>query len=425
VKGSYRNRIFTAIFLLGIVFSFVALNGCMAGKQVSANEPIKIKGGKEILVARDVIYDHLTWCGRTNALVYVVDEAGTFWHDIETGKKVQVAGWGNFPLVCTPDGKWVIYKEYLVEDYLADETDAGEPDPLAEFLGVIFTDKKPMTELWRYELETGRRQRFAVIFEEEERGVGIEDSPSEGIRIYLGHEPEPNTKVKMPEMPEPQWKFVWSLQQRRARNEVWFNDFSAVIGSYRNRELDRDVLEVEVFSPRRKVFTVYPVAERQSFHPLFVDSKGRVFIRKDRIFGEDAEGKNEVVDGCDIDFDKEAVSCAPVLEIEGGEESQGPCPQCPVPPVPTGSYINRLDVFSDDETMLFTAEGDTCVRIMRIGEKEAGCFTSSRYEMGSDVVISPDERWVAFVVDRRIAEGKYKTLENYTNDLYLVEVKKD
>ena len=139
-----------------------------------------------------------------------------------------------------------------------------------------------------------------------------------------------------------------------------------------------------------------------------------------------ADGGNyQLIERCDIDIDKRTISCSPVFNVKMDEESPDSpaCPLCPVFPAPINRYRTNFHVLSDDESMVFAMEGDECVRIMKIGEEEAGCLTNTGYEIGSQLSISPDERWIAFVVYRSI-EGPSKTLR-YTTDIYAVRIKMD
>ncbi|NIQ05811.1 MAG: hypothetical protein GWO20_08835, partial [Candidatus Korarchaeota archaeon] len=109
MKGSYKDNIFILMFLSAIVFSLIALNGCATGKRSSATTPIKIKGKKEILVARNIgrggnIY-HPNWCGN-NALLYEGDNIGIEIIDFITKKRFQISETSNnTALNCSPDGR--------------------------------------------------------------------------------------------------------------------------------------------------------------------------------------------------------------------------------------------------------------------------------------------------------------------------------
>jgi hypothetical protein len=130
---------------------------------------------------------------------------------------------------------------------------------------------------------------------------------------------------------------------------------------------------------------------------------------------------------CDVSLEKETASCATALDIGKGtgDKEARACKDCPLSPISSGPSIIRADLFSDGKTMLFTINGGSCVRAKNIGEKETRCFTSESYEAEGDVVISPDERRVAFTASRRIGPGPFKTLQNYTDDLYLIDVNID
>jgi hypothetical protein len=383
------------MFLSGMVFSFVAFNGCADFKLGPEGRGARIKGGKESLVQRDVTGNRPIWCGpgRTE-LVYVVDDVGIFRYDIETGKRVQITGWGDWPVACTPDGEWFIYREG--GSYRADK---GDPE------------HRVVVDLWRYELATGKRQRFAIADDE---GVGSFNEAvysSEGLKFYLGGRPGESI-----EMPEPVWEVVWS-EKNKLGESIWFSDSSAVITSYWGRQDGDYDIVAEVLKPERKTVVFNP-EEISNFFLLLADSQNRLYMRVD-----DEGADSRIVERCDIDLEKEELSCQTVLELPRGAPAPDRlCPECPTFPLATGPSVEGFDLFGDGETMAYTTTRDRCVRLMRIGEEEGECLTTSDYRGVGHVVISPDERWVAFTVDRKIGEdGPFDIVEG---DLYIIEIRK-
>jgi hypothetical protein len=354
-----------ALVLLSLIILFSA-NGVLAGeKQELETSDIKTKGEKEILVAQDVTTDRPFWCGPSGRLIYVKEHSGLFYYDVKTGKSVNVADVWSSPSACSPDGEWLVY-----EDKETVRWDNG-------------SDVETVVDVWRYEFKTGKSQKF-IIADDGDAGEGF--FPPGRLKIYLNRRP-----TERMDMPEPEWDILWSRGKGVGR--LWLGDGSAVIGGYRDLDRRRDVLEVEVFSPKRKIISIYP--EFPDFYLLLVDKQNRVYMEK-----RDSEKGMKSIVRCVIDIDRESLSCETVLEDV--------------------SMDTGFDVFSDGETMVFSRmRDDDCVRILRVGEGEARCITTSGLPVGSFVVISPDQKWLAFERARHI-EAK-----DFYDDLYLLELKYD
>ena len=361
MKVSYANKSFFGIFLSCMFFSLVALNGCAGLKQRWGEERTR---GKEILLAKDVTNVHPFWCGRQAALVYSTESDGIFRHDIETGSAVNVAEWGTVPLSCTPDGEWLVYMDKQTVRH-----DKG-------------TVERGIVNLWRYEFKTGRRQRFVIANDTYVSSADKAIFPPHELKLYLGG--RPNERIKMP---GPEWEVVWS--QRKGLATVWFSDGSAVFGAYWDPELRKYILEAEVFDPEIRIVDIYPPFK--SFWPFLTDKQNRVYMTV-------AEDVGARIERCAIDLKEKKLSCGVVLKNK--------------------HHIRGFDVFSDGETIVFTRDGDWCAKVMRVGEKKAECITTSRYLMGNYVVLSPDDKWMAFTVFRKAANGNY-----YVNDLYILNLK--
>ena len=249
-----------------------------------------------------------------------------------------------------------------------------------------------VVDLWRYEFKTGKNQKF-LIARDGDAGEGL--FPPEGLRLFLSM--RPNERI---EMPEPKWDIL--VSESKSGGWLWLSDASAIIGEYQDFDRRRAVLEVEVFSPKRKVFAIYP--EFSNFLPLFVDDKDRLYMEnrdpeKDRINLLENRDKDQIsIVRCSIDVNKESLSCETLLEKL---------------PVHAG-----FDIFSDGETMVFSKmREDNCVRITRVGEEESPCITTEGLTVGSHAVISPDDRWLVFERAQREEAKDFRT------DLYIVELK--
>lgn len=409
-----KGACFVALFLQIMFFLLVLRAEC--AEFAIKNEQIIVRGDEE-LVARDVVIIGLpVWCG-PDALLHLSENAGIFRHDVETGRKVQVTEWVAFPEGCTPDGKWVIYTELLHED----GDDIGSSDVvkhvswegedannLLESINLGEFGEKTVTEVWRYEIETGRRQRIGVKFADEVMGVAVDRSSPERVNVFLGREPE--TKV---EMPDPKWEVVWSLRKQGFLAAAWFPDYSANVHSRWDEKLEKMALDVEVYSPRRELFTLYHEAD--DIAPLSVDDKGRVYVRA-------VEADDTLVERCAIDIDKHEMSCDRPLDVRWrpDQESVLACHGCSeeLPKM----YFMNYHFLADGKGVLFASEHYGCIRHWKFGEPDAMCITGLGYDVDSVMKISPDERWVAF---RAIRDQESTMGWQSSVDFYVIKIKRD
>ena len=126
---------------------------------------------------------------------------------------------------------------------------------------------------------------------------------------------------------------------------------------------------------------------------------------------------------CDIDLDKESIACNTKLSFANSIRAlDSECSECPERPFEQNIY--GLDIFKDNETMVYMEDRRSCLFIRRLGEERPECLTDSDYYyLGGNVVISPDERWIAFTVARKIGESH--GIVRVEEDLYVVEIRKE
>lgn len=162
MKGSYRNKFVIGILLSGMVFSLVTLNSCTAWRQISTNKPVNIEAKKEILVVPDIggglPFGIIEWCGN-DALLIDSDKSGKEWVDLK-GNKVTVSTKSTDHLIgCTPDGKWVLYADWNSAREYRDK-EGRTPENIVDegpgWHGAVM-------DLYRYDITTGTRQKFAVV----------------------------------------------------------------------------------------------------------------------------------------------------------------------------------------------------------------------------------------------------------------------
>lgn len=381
MKGSYKNRIPAVVSQFIIPFLFIALYGCGGLKQ--EKDVAKKYTGEPILLSRDAYYP--LWCGN-DALIYILDESTheryveeeVYRYDIHTGRRFLV-GKGSedvyiAPMACTPDGKWLVYLNK----------------------GSI---RHGVLDIWRYETSTGRHEKIAIAHDV----VGFDEgilSP-DGKKLFLGKKPDVDI-----EMPEPKLEIVWSGIgiKNEPSGAVWLPDSSAVITSitsYWGRRDRNDDIVIEVLNPQRKT-VIFKPDELSSLNLLFSDKQGRIYL-----YFWDSNGK-EHISRCNVAPEEKAISCEDVI-VEKDHE------------------VLEFDLFSDNETVAFTKDDDTCVKAMRIGEKKPYCITPPIDKLGhyifthkGNIKISPDDKRLAFVLSRLDDAGEW-----ISEDLYMIELKKD
>jgi hypothetical protein len=146
------------VLLLSLII-LLPLSGCAALKQGPEDTAIRIKGKKEILIAEDISRGDMLyrpkWCG-DDALLFRVGDIGIVLIDFATKKRIIVStDPDDWPVNCTPDGEWVVYKKQIfIPNPTYDEYDGPDENP--------YQSKIPVQEVYRYEVATGNRQRFAA-----------------------------------------------------------------------------------------------------------------------------------------------------------------------------------------------------------------------------------------------------------------------
>ncbi len=144
----------TPILFTAMVFLFITA-GCTdtqdgetstpaANTLVETVKPLNITGGEEILIAGDIESVKPFWCGNTDILIFIKRYRGILYYDNQSKQSFQIADYGNMPIACSPDGKWLVYKDKFNLHY------------------DIEPSNKLAADLWRYEFKTGEKQKFLI-----------------------------------------------------------------------------------------------------------------------------------------------------------------------------------------------------------------------------------------------------------------------
>jgi len=217
-KGSYNNRIFIVVVLSGMLFSFAALNGCARLNQGSEEGTgAKNKMGKEILVAEDISRGHTVympvWCGNNAILFKSSNDIELI--DISSKEKVKISiDPKEWPLNCTPDGRWVFYyRSVFIPNPAYEEYEGTDENP--------YQSEIPMMEVYGYEVATGKRQRFAAT---DDMGSSTEWVSPDGKKISLRpwHH---SVKAEAGPWPDAIW---FSNKEWSAGEFAWFKDSSGM-----------------------------------------------------------------------------------------------------------------------------------------------------------------------------------------------------
>ncbi len=369
VERSYKKKS-NRIFLFGLAFLLIVF-GCHVGELGRPEtSSIRIKGGKEILVVRDSLGYPPIWCGNTR-LIYSMSphpdstRGEIFQYDLETALHTEIAK-PSWPKGCTGDGEWLVYS-----DNNSYRPEKGNPNNAVE-------------DLWRYEFKTKRHQRIVIVYETEASTI----SPT-GFKLYLGRKPGESV-----EMPEPEWEVIWS--RSKMHFAAWLPDLSGILQTHYTREDRAYRLALELFGPEKEQIIFEPPLDG-SVRAFQMLGPNRFYMKMYRKMGASDRSSKELVVSCEINRSEATISCVDVLELK--------------------QDVLGYKFLSDGETLIFTEQGDRCVRIRHKGESEARCITTTDSDLGGGLQVSPDERWLAFTVSRKRGDDS-----TYTEDLYIAEL---
>jgi hypothetical protein len=376
-----NKNIFLTLFLV-ILFP---LNGCAGLKQGPEERAIRIKGKKEILVAKDVgrgagVYTP-RWCGN-NALLFKGKNIGIELIDLVSKRRVQISSDPHdTPLNCTPDGKWVLYED----------SKSMQEDPAYEYIeGELQGWMGNVVDLYRYEVETGTREKVASVRNE----LGYDALSPDGKKILLGARHSFSTEVAVPE-----WTGLWLTNEWIVEDAKWFPDSSGVAlwGHNPNR------ICVEFFGEGgwAKCFLLGP-EYRDNIHMLSIDRENRIYIQVREDPDPAADGRRSLY-RCGIRDRK--LSCKRMFVHDG--------------------FIRDIWFMPEEGTVFLDTYYVNCIRLFPPG-RDARCVIGSRYgEVVYDSVgldgISSDGRWLVFERSNEITkpDGEFS---HWQYDLFVIDL---
>jgi hypothetical protein len=327
------------VFLLSIIALFTSITGYADEKQAATTQEQK----EEIFIGQFKGDISAKWCGN-NALVVSEREYGIEWIDILNKKTIKISSRTfpddyDYPLNCTPDGKWVVYV-----DSKSLRADKGYKPPNPKDC-----DDWGVVDLYRYDVTTGKKQKFAVI---RAPGCLYEAVSPDGMKILLGE--RHNSIIKMP---NPKWNTVW-----KPVNAIWFLDSSGIAWiNFKN------TVAVEFFGKNgwAKKFELKQF-EYKTFS-LAVDKANRIYL-----YGVEKGKEKEALYRCSIK--NKNLSCEKILER-----------------ISDYKVLPNGDIVSSDRT--------GCISHITVGQVDRKCIV----EKGGDYdfirigAVSPDGQRLAFV----------------------------
>ena len=369
---------------------------------------IRIKGGKEVRVLRDIDeglhYSNIRWCGNSSFLIYG-GEAGIRWTDLN-GKSVIISTSDeDSPAGCTPDGRWVLYidrnssREYKGKPGWKPENIVGLGPRWYGFV----------SDLYRYEVSTGRRQKIAAV---RDGNLGLV-SP-DGSKVLLG-----NRYDSTLEMPEPKWEAVWLANEWRGASTYWFPDSSGVVANIWD---DGYSLVVEFFGVEgwSKEFSLDLMRTRRDGEAtgVFLEAVDEDnilhFIAIDYFPGVGSSRNKYNSFRCKIE--RKDLICS----LMGGFEEE------------EGKHIKVYDSFVllSNHDMVFMYKEGKCIRHLKFRETVAVCMAGTRleddrYAYIDTVGVSPDGRRLASRRRSKYLRRPNGRLDEYRYDLVVIELEKD
>jgi hypothetical protein len=392
------NKLTFILILLVTLFPLTTSAGSKAGEIAG----IRSKGKKEVLIARDVggglPYSVKLWCGN-NALLIYGEEFGTQWIGLN-GKKITVSAKStDYPGGCSPDGKWVFYRDRTSSRVYKDKLGRVPENVVYDGFGwhgfVI--------DLYRYEVSTGRRQRFAVVRDDSSALV----SP-DGSKVLLG-----NRHDSTIEMPEPKWETVWLTNDWVYGPTYWLPDSSGIATNIWHNGF---TLGVEFFGKEgwSKEFSLDLMRTRRNYGATgvileAVDEDNILhFTARDSLSGGSAFRSKYNFFSCKIKRKDLVCSFTGGLEEEKGDS------------ISSSEFLSNGDI-------IFKREEDNCIRRVKFGETVTKCIADTRF--GDDIYISisliavsPDESRIAV---RRGKMSPKPRFYAYEHDFFIIELEKD
>ena len=324
---------------------------------------------------------------------------GIEWVDFNGKTKVVSEDKEDIPRGCTPDGKWVLYEDRDSARVYKDKQGRAPEITIEDgpgWYGFIM-------DVYRYEIETGLRQRFAVV-----RGDSSPLVSPDGSKVFLG-----NIHDSTIEMPEPKWETVWLTNEWLYGPTRWFKDSSGIVtmiwwGNGYN-------LGVEFFGEDgwAKEFSLKMLESGPgvSVHFEAVDENNVLYFYTVESVATDGPSRRAYnFFSCKIK--RKDLIC----DFTSGLEEE------------EGDNIESLEVIPNGD-IVYKGEEDNCIRRIESQGIAAECIADTRYfdDVYLNIAfkgVSPDGRWIAF--RRGKMPPKHgERFHVYQYDLFVIDLKDD
>ncbi|MFQ5441941.1 MAG: hypothetical protein ACE5EB_04365 [Thermodesulfobacteriota bacterium] len=391
MKSPYKKTIPGRVFLAGLLFLvIIILSGCAGLNPAHERTHIKIKGKKEILVAKDIgkggeIYPP-RWCGNNGMAYRIVANDEVEMLDFQTGKRTPInIGPRDILLNCSPDGRKLFYLP--VQERLP----AGESDPGGYgWFGAT-------VDMYMYDTVTGEKSLVASIKDP----VQYDAISPDGTKILLGARHRLVIKKGAPDL-----KSVWFTKEWKPVGMRWFPDSSGVLG-YGGESTG--TICIEIFGE---------------------DGRARCFEIKDGNYGTDAPRADmkKRVYFLSVDFDSMTELRKRYLHRCEIKEMELSCERI----IKDYNVMPAYGVLSDGDIIFQAYDDDAnCIRRITPGRDTARCEITPRY--GESVYrsiglqgLSPDGRWLVFERDnwtgwKKRADGMGSDLWQGQMDLFVID----
>ncbi len=363
------------------IAAFAALCACELFGVSASGWSVSERGGgvrpapSEILVAEDVTpLAGPVWCG-PNIVVVSGERTGLRWVDLST-RQTTVINRTGVQIACTPDGKWIVYWEPKSSRMVDIDPHSHRWDPAVGTMGA--------RDFWRYNLEDGRRERFAVA------GSGGQWSP-DGTKL-LFHDGRPRVMVNSK---PPRWTLVYSRRHwspGAGLEAAWLADSRHVL------VLSGTHLWVEHIGPGEPI---------RLLHGAIVDSFGLRVDRLNRVYllssGQRPAGRRELF-RCRIQ--DEATLCESLIS--------------------RADSITAFDITSDGDTIALSERNADCLALWMDSTRNSRCVVFGTEPSGFR--ISPDGKRLAFERERRserkVPKLGFPPLAGRT-DVFVVDMPRD
>lgn len=366
---------------------------CSANSQESSNTATI----EPRLVYQSAVSTTFSWCGNGALVLTWTNEKNPNsidWLDIATAKlktvsKEQAKIFHN----CSPDGKWLVYQDRKTNR--ADKKWHPTCSDCTEWDGYV-------TDLWRYEVATDVRQKFAVI----RSGSPVLSMAPVGYQVLIGG----RHSVSMP-MPEPKWEQLWFGDSPQFDNQfsefAWFPDGTGIAMPVHGLMGSKELL-IQFFGKDGWIKS-FKTDFEEIYQLKIAQGNMLYFVGKARVHqGQKRRGME--LYRCNLQGQTN-FACSQVKEI--GESI----------------YASSYDV-SRNGDVFYYSKAQGCIARLKVGENQTSCITSQLGlpEGGVSLGVSPNGEKLGYSFTRheKVNPSCTQNCAGWpkNTDIYLLDLKR-